>query len=276
LSAPGWRRYATGRRWRELESGAVEVEGQGVITSGGQPLTARALLLEHGDALRAASARFDVPIPWLVGMTCIESLRLKASPKGGRAWSSSRVVTARAKALAGRGLRLLSSLGYSEVELRASQGFRRDVVSVRYEAGFLGVEDTPGLVSAGLMQTLLSTARAVARAYPDTAPLARNGEPREPHLGDLIDPAQSLMWGAGYLAMLRDEYSGDIKRLTCDGERARGFDFVLATGAYNAGGIYHAPTGNPFQIVTYSNDRTTKGVEFYNDCFHKSVESLWR
>ena len=272
----GWRRYATGQRWRVLESGAIEVEGQGVVTSGGRPLTARALLLEHGDALRLASARFTIPIPWLIGMVCIESLRLKSTPRGGAPWDSERVVKARARALPGRGQRALAALGFGESELRAVQTFRRDVVSLRYERGFIGVEDTPGLVSAGLMQTLVSTARAVALKYPDTAPRARSGAVRAPHVGDLLDPEQSLLWGAGYLAMLRDQYSGRIKRLTCDGEPASGLDFLLATGAYNAGGIYHAATGNPFQIITYSDTRTIRGVEFHNDCYHHSIEALWR
>ena len=149
---------------------------------------------------------------------------------------------------------------------------------MRYEPGYVSPEDTPGRVSAGLMQTLLSTARAVVEMYPDVAPRGLDGAPRVPHLGDLLDPALSLLWGAGYLAHQREQYSGVIKGLT-DGTRpGRGLDFVLATGSYNAGGIYHddgEENPNPFRLVTYSPTRTMRGIEFHNDCYKPEILPLW-
>lgn len=272
------RSYAGGRRWRVLEDGRVEVEGAGVITSGGRPQTARLLLLEHGDALRAASSRFDIPIPWLVGMTTIEAIRYASNPRGGFAWDSDRVVKARGRGLAGRGLKLLASKGVGEEEARRLNRLRCDIVSIRYEPGYISPEDTPGLVSAGLMQTLLSTARAVVAEFPDLAPLDRQGKSRALHLGDLLDPAMSLLLGAGYLAMQREQYKGTIKHLRDGAAAGRGLDFVLATGSYNAGSlrIDDGENPNPFKLVTYSNTRTTRGIQFHNDCYHKDIVSLWK
>lgn len=273
------KRFAGGRGWSVRADGRIEVEGQGVISTAGAPVTARLFLLEHGDAVREASRRFDVPVPWLVGMTMIESVTVRESPRGGLGWDNKTVARARRLALPDAGLNQLRAAGYSESWLRTNNRRRRDVVSWREESGFVTPDDTPTRVSAGLMQTLLSTARAVVARFPDCAPRDHRGNVRPVHVGDLMLPELSLLWGAGYLAMLRDEYSGPIRHLTLDGVApATGFDFVLATGAYNAGGLY-IDTGaepNPFKLLTYHSTRTDRAIRFYNDCYKAEVVDLWQ
>lgn len=269
-----------GMGWRTKPYGGIEVEGRGVVTSGGQPMTARLMLVEYGPAIKAAAARFGVPVPWLVGMCAIESIKLREGPRGpggSLKWGDERVVSALRKARPGVGLATLRASGLSEGAAQRQNRYRQDPVSIRYEAAYVSPEDTPGRVSAGLMQTLLSTARAVVEMYPDVAPRGLDGAPRVPHLGDLLDPALSLLWGAGYLEHQRGQYSGIIKGLTDDGAPARGLDFVLATGSYNAGGIYHddGENPNPFRLVTYSPTRTMRGIQFHNDCYKPEVLPLW-
>lgn len=73
----GWKQYHNSKRWRVLDNGAIEVEGEGVIRTRGEPLTARTFLAEHEAAAREASAKFSIPVAWIFGMACIEAVRLK-------------------------------------------------------------------------------------------------------------------------------------------------------------------------------------------------------
>ena len=268
----GWKQYAGGQRWRVLPTGQIEVEGQGIISSGGAPLTAKLALLEHGDAICAAARAFRIPVPWLVGMAAIEAIRLKP-PRGGLAWFSDKVQAYLKACSQGRGWRALSegdaALARKYVTLRL------DPVSVRYEAGYVSPEDTPGRCSAGLMQTLLTTARAMAQAHPEIAPRDSHGALRLVHFGDMLDPANSLNYGAAYLASQRERYKGRIAELTLDGRAAPAgsFDFVLATGSYNAGSIVEN-AGSPYRLLTYSDSRTQRGIEYHNDCFKAGAREL--
>lgn len=271
------RSYNGGRRWRNLEDGRIEVEGR-VITSGGAPTTARLFLLEYGEAAHQAAKRFNIPVPWLVGMAAIEAIRLKPAPRGG-AWGKGRVEEFMERALPGRGWRLLKAAG---VDVRGRvNGLRMDTVSLRYEGEFVSPEDTPGRVSAGLMQTLLSTAREMAEKYPDTAPRnALTGARRKVELGDLLIPELSLLYGAAYMRHLldRQEQRGIIPRLVEDGRAAGGMDFVLMTGAYNAGDIRaqdpKGPKANPFGLLTHGESRTDRGVRWHNDCWLPGAAEL--
>ena len=251
-----WKQYNGGRRWRVLASGQVEVERQGVITSGGRPLTARAFLLEFGDAVHEASRMFDIPVPWIIGMAAIEAIRLKKEPKG-LSWASDKVKAFLEVALSDRAWRKLVRLGYDP---RGSLNqYRMDPVSLRYEDGFVGPEDTPGRVSAGLMQTLLTTAREMAHDNPKIRPLDTDGKGRQVQLGDLLDPRLSILYGTAYM---RDRCINDAEL------RKLGPDFVGLTGSYNAGKLRPVPTkDNPFGIQTYSPDRTEKGIRYHNDCW---------
>lgn len=73
----GWKQYRNSKRWRILDSGAIEVEGDGVIRTRGEPVTARTFLQEHEAAAREASIKFNIPIAWIFGMACVEAVRLK-------------------------------------------------------------------------------------------------------------------------------------------------------------------------------------------------------
>jgi len=99
-----------------------------------------------------------------------------------------------------------------------------DPRAVREEPGFVSDSATPHRVSAGLMQTLISTARET---------LAEPGLDR----AALLDPETSLRAGTAYLRRQA--------RLT-------NFDPPLVACAYNAGGLYpQAGEANPWKLRQY-------------------------
>lgn len=267
-----WRQYNGGQQWRTLEDGRIEVRGAGVLTTGGQPLTARAFLLEYGAHSHEAARRFGVPVPWIVGMASIEALRLGAQPKG-QTWAWSRMESFLSRCLPSRAWRLLEAAGYDARGPRTR--FRMDPVSLRYEDGYVSPEDTPGRVSAGLMQTLVTTARQMAHKH-GLHPLDMDGKPREVALGDLLCPRLSILYGAAYMAHEMQQASGLIARLTEGGAPARGGDFVLMTGAYNAGGVKpdDPATGNPYGLLTYGSARTERAIQIHNDCLRAGAVEL--
>ena len=114
--------------------------------------------------------------------------------------------------------------------------------AIREESGFVSDVDTPSRVSAGLMQTLLSTAsdvlgRTVSRA-------------------DLFDPAISIDAGTGYIREQEPMTSFDPPKVAC---------------AYNAGRLKHDNSVNnrwkmrQFPIGT--GDHANRFVLWFNDCF---------
>lgn len=260
-----WRQYNGGRRWRTLPSGQIEVEGQGLADTGGQPLTARAFLLEYGAQAHEAARRFSIPVPWIVGMASIEAVRLKSKPKR-MEWADDKMARFLAACLPNRGQRLLRALGFDPQRRSA---LRMDPVSLREEPGYVHPEDTPGRVSAGLMQTLVTTARAMAHKH-QLHPLTLEGERREVTLGDLLCPRLSLLYGTAYMAHEMEQAAARIERLTEGGKPARGCDFPLLTGAYNAGAILpdDPKRGNPYGLLTHGAERTDRAIRILNDC-HK-------
>jgi len=84
-----WNSYKGGQRWARLESGAIAsdsppvpafasiVREPGVVEyrTKGDPSTAWAALQDYGSAMRAASLRFNVPVPVIFGMMAIEATR---------------------------------------------------------------------------------------------------------------------------------------------------------------------------------------------------------
>jgi hypothetical protein len=124
-----------------------------------------------------------------------------------------------------------------------------DVFSLRDEDGlnFSRYQDRPRRVSAGLMQTLLSTARMMAASV-DLRPYFA-GKPEQLDAGHLCVPAISVLLGTAYM-------SHQVKRY--------GSDPVLLVGSYNAGAVY-SDTKNPWNIRTYGQDRIPKFVAYAND-----------
>jgi hypothetical protein len=60
----------------------VEVEGEGVLRTSGEPLTMRQMREDYGPELDEAAAHFDVPVEWIMAMVTIEAVRIK----GTRTW----------------------------------------------------------------------------------------------------------------------------------------------------------------------------------------------
>lgn len=272
MTEQGWRQYNGGRRWRTLPDGRIEVEGSGTSGTSGMPVTARVFLLEHGAHAHEAARRFAIPVPWIVGMASIEALRLDDEPKG-ESWAWSRMAAFLDLCRPGEGWRRLKAAGFDP--RGKVNRFRMDPVSLRKEGGYVAPEDTPGRVSAGLMQTLLSTARDVAARH-GLEPLTLEGERRPVHLGDLLDPRLSILYGAAYMRTLMDRDAGAIPRLSEGGDPARGADFALLTGSYNAGSIKpdDPKKGNPFGLLTHGEQRTTRAIAILNDCFKQSAREL--
>lgn len=118
-----------------------------------------------------------------------------------------------------------------------------DAASVREEPGYVSDGATPNKVSPGVMQTLISTARAaladptIDRAW-------------------LLDPANSIRAGTAYIASQWKTTHLDPPKVAC---------------AYNAGGVYHNPSpGNRWKMRQYpinSPHHADRFVKWFNDCF---------
>lgn len=125
-----------------------------------------------------------------------------------------------------------------------------DARAVREEPNWRSDEETPDQVSAGIMQTLISTGRMMARKYPHL-----NVDPESVTRASLVEkPELSILLGAAYLAHQSD--------LT-------GFDPVLALAAYNAGGLYRndSPTNRwrTRQFPIGRSEHVDRGIRWYGD-----------
>ena len=113
----------------------------------------------------------------------------------------------------------------------------------RKEPGYVSDGATPGKVSLGLMQTLISTAReALGRDDIDRA--------------WILDPANAIEAGTAYLARQKAKTGFDPPKVAC---------------AYNAGGVYHdAGAGNRWKMKQYpigTAEHADRFVAWFNDCF---------
>ena len=198
-----WEQVNGGQRWRVDDRLRIDVEGAGVVRSSGEPITVKTLLDDYGDDLRAAARRFDVPVAWLIGIVCIESVKLKTRAKPGA---------------------------------RSKPSYHRDAQSIRWETYTRARPD--GEYSVGLMQTLQSTAIAIAK---------RNDLPT-PTIAMMMIPRHSLMLGAAYFKECLDRYKGDP---------------IKAQAAYNAGGVY--PDDTPWGFKTHAPDRALRYAQWVND-----------
>ncbi|WP_176256658.1 peptidoglycan-binding protein [Derxia lacustris] len=117
----------------------------------------------------------------------------------------------------------------------------------REEPGFVSDATTPDRVSPGLMQTLISTARAAV------------GDPRLDRQA-LLDPETSIRAGTLYLRQQALRRAGPTN-----------FDPPLVACAYNAGSL--RPAGNRWGLVQTLRDKqlgtlhADAWIEYFNDCF---------
>jgi hypothetical protein len=116
--------------------------------------------------------------------------------------------------------------------------------AVREEPGYISDEETPHRVSPGLMQTLISTARATLH---------------NPHINRewLLIPENSIQAGTSYLAQKRSRTDFDPPKIAC---------------AYNAGGIYHQKgVENRWKMRQYpigTSHHADRFVKWFNDFFY--------
>jgi len=114
-------------------------------------------------------------------------------------------------------------------------------LAVRTEPGYVSPEETPHLISAGLCQTLLSTAREVL------------GWPSLP-LRQLQVPEVSLRAAAAYISRARDETY---------------LDPVIVAADYNAGRVRHAPhEGNRWRLHCWrpeDGEHLERAARWYGD-----------
>lgn len=122
----------------------------------------------------------------------------------------------------------------------------------REEPGYLSDDATPGRVSAGCMQTLLSTARSV---------LARPGLTTD----ELFEPACSIDAGAGYIA----------QGVARGSALSTAYDPPLVAAAYNAGGLYLDGSGfNRWHLRCYplgTGEYIDRFVLWFNDAMSLGV-----
>jgi hypothetical protein len=115
--------------------------------------------------------------------------------------------------------------------------------ALRKEPGYVSDEATPGKISPGLMQTLISTARATLK---------------DPGIDRawLLDPDNSIKAGTCYIAENRDKTRLDPPKVAC---------------AYNAGGIFRNDgPGNRWKMRQFpigKSDHADRFVAWFNDCF---------
>jgi hypothetical protein len=112
--------------------------------------------------------------------------------------------------------------------------------AVRLEPGYVSDEKTPGKVSPGLMQTLISTAREALQLSLDRA--------------WLLQAANSIQAGTAYIAQQA---------------KTTGFDPPLVAAAYNAGKLAHqGGTANRWKLRQYplgTGAHCDRFVRFFND-----------
>lgn len=190
------------RRWRLTQDG-IEVEGEGIPRTQGQPETARRVWRDYRAEIEKNAAACRVPLELIVATICTET---RGNPN-----------------------------------------------ACREEPGFVSDEATPHRVSPGLMQTLISTARAATQ----DPTLDRQA---------LFQPGNSIRAGTRYLAQ---QAIHKIENLSTR------YDPPLVAISYNAGSM-RASSTNPWGLVQTARDDEThadKFVEYFNDCFAVLAEA---
>lgn len=133
------------------------------------------------------------------------------------------------------------------IEARRMANGHYDPRSLRLEPGYISDTKTPHRVSPGLMQTLISTAKGMAKKY---KLVPEDRVDREM----LFDPHYSILLGGAYIAHQIERY---------------GPDPVLICSGYNAGSV-RKTSSNPWHLIAYGDTRIDGYVQWYND-FHAAV-----
>jgi soluble lytic murein transglycosylase-like protein len=121
-----------------------------------------------------------------------------------------------------------------------------DPLSVREEPGYTSDAETPHRISAGLMQTLISTAAAALKAEQPDVVITREW---------LLDPNNSIQAGTCYI---RRQYS------------KTGFHAPMVAAAYNAGSIIYDGGTNRWCMRCYplgTGAHIDRFVLWFNDLF---------
>jgi hypothetical protein len=117
--------------------------------------------------------------------------------------------------------------------------------SCREEPGYVSDKETPHRVSAGLMQTLISTARGALRGEVKPSVITREW---------LYTPLNSIRAGARYIRQMGDRTE---------------FDPPLVAAGYNAGGVYYqSGENNRWKLRQYpigTGKHVDRFIRFYND-----------
>jgi hypothetical protein len=117
-----------------------------------------------------------------------------------------------------------------------------DPRSLRKEPGYVSDIETPHRISPGLMQTLITTARAMARKYQLIDPGLVNRE-------ILFDPFYSILLGGAYIQHQIERY---------------GPDPILIASGYNAGSV-RKTDNNDWHLIAYGATRLDRYAAWFND-----------
>jgi hypothetical protein len=128
------------------------------------------------------------------------------------------------------------------IEARRTKDGRYDPLSLRKEPGYTSDAATPHRISPGLMQTLITTARAMARQYKLMDPGLVTREL-------LLDPFYSILLGTAYMHHQMQRY---------------GPDPILITSGYNAGSV-RKTSRNPWHLIAYGPTRIDRYAAWFND-----------
>lgn len=216
------------------------------LTIGGLKVTPQSVASIDLSPLAQYHTRIAGAVRWRLTSTGLDVLgdgikRTPGRPETvARIWTENKDAILSAAALTGVPVELIIATAATES--------RGNAKAVRREPGYASDSATPHRVSPGIMQTLISTARAT---------LACNGIAR----AWLLRPENSILAGASYIAQQSS------KTL---------LDPPVVFAAYNAGGVY-AQTGarNRWKMRQYpigTGEHCDRAVLWFNDCFAMFAE----
>lgn len=211
-------RHGKGDEWFYSDDGFVIIDGVMPRTKG-LPITAHTILTDNRIAIFEAARITNLSPSFIIALIAKESGPRRKSRKGVH---------------------------------KAKPTGHRDNVSIRTEDEvknpYRSDEETPNRISAGLMQTLLSTAQAVNDRF--EVYLNLDGSVKQLTRYDLMSPEVSIMLGSLYCVMLMEENETE--------------DIMLLQAAYNAGAVYSSKK-NRWNLRMYGAQRFEMFAAYYND-----------